>query len=140
MKVFKKVLSVLVPIVTIGALMLLDGSMGTAHATNHGYCYEGDYGYKYYVNYDKTDLLECHGGKDIIYKWVAESELIIKFRTGMEYGRYKVYIKKVNDKFYYSERDMLHWIEVEPNISYYLPFCNKVEEYIMLNNEEEIKK
>jgi hypothetical protein len=114
--------------------------MGTANATNHGYCYEGDYGYKYYVNYDKTDLLECHGGKDIIYKWVAESELIIKFRTGMEYGRYKVYIKKVNDKFYYSERDMLHWIEVEPNLDHYLPFCSKVEEYIMMNDEEEIKK
>ena len=135
MKVFKRFL-----VLVVCLLAVISGGSSKAQATNHGYCYEGDYGYKYYVNYDKTDLLECHGGKDIIYKWVAESELIIKFRTGMEYGRYKVYIKKVNDKFYYSERDMLHWIEVEPNISYYLPFCNKVEGYIMLNNEEEIKK
>lgn len=122
------------------AAVLLFGVTQPVYATNHGFCAEGHYGYKYYVNYDKTSLLECHGGQDIIYKWVAETELIIKFRTGREYGRYTVFVKKVNNKFYYSERDMLHWIELEPDSGFYIPFCDKVEEYVMANDEEKIKK
>lgn len=138
MRVLKKILSLVVPIL-LGGCILFGCGNEKAYATNHGYCSDGRYGYQYFINYDETDMLEAHGGKDIIYKWIAKSELIIKFRNGKEYGRYPVYIKKVGTKFYYSENDQKHWLDMEDIVSGYQPiFCEKVEEYLL--NEEDKKE
>lgn len=139
MNVLKKILSLVVIVLLAGAFVFGDVLISKAFATNHGYCSDGRYGYQYYVNYDNTEMLEVHGGANMIYKWVAKSELIIKFRSGKEYGRYMVYIKKVGPKFYYSENDQNHWIDMEDIVSGYQPIlCDKVEDYLL--NEEDKKE
>ena len=134
-RIFKKVsitFCILISLIVCSGFVGFNVVNREATATQHGYCGDG-----YFVNYDETELIECHGGENYIAMWIAKSQLIAKYDDGTEYGRYPIYVKKVNNKLYFSEWNQNKWIEAEDWAPYAVTFCQKVEEYVFANGDEE---
>lgn len=101
--------------------------LARVYATQYGQC--GD---NYYVDYQRTYLMEARGtGENGVNEWIAKADMVKRNNLGMEIDRTVIYVT-LDDEGNWKISKLIpgQWRSIPDGQKYMVIFCQKVEDYI----------